>query len=160
MRIGIFENLTDSLFRFAYWRIGNKEDAEDLVQETFIRMWQNRLKIRKYDRPDSFAFKVIRNLCIDYSRKKTIKTIQLIPEININEDLLTPLRLMELKEELLQVKQELKKLPEQQQTIFFLRNVEGYEIDEIADIMGLRKNTVEVNLSRARQKINRNFNRE
>ncbi len=160
MRISIFENLTDSLFRFAYWRIGNKEDAEDLVQETFIRMWQNRLKIRKYDRPDSFAFKVIRNLCIDYSRRKRINTIQLIPEININEDLLTPLRLMELKEELLQVKQELQKLPEQQQTIFFLRNVEGYEIHEIANIMGLRKNTVEVNLSRARQKIKRNFKRE
>jgi len=146
--------LSNSLFRFAYWRLGIKEVAEDCVQDTFMKLWLMGERIDSYSNIDGLAFKVLRNLCIDISRKKEIIELDIS---SMNEQFvsnISPQRRMEIDEELYSVEKAIMILPEQQQTIFFMKMIEGYKTKEIAEIMNLKINTVEVNLSRARKKIN------
>jgi RNA polymerase sigma factor (sigma-70 family) len=149
--------LTDPLFRFALWRLGQREEAEDAVQETFLRMWKMRNNLNRYERPDYLAFHILRNWCIDRARKKKVEWEDWSVYVENAKDLLTPQRQMELQEELHQVEKAAQQLPEQQRTILFLRNVEGYSTKEVANMLGLKVNTVEVNLSRARRRLRKVF---
>jgi len=149
--------LTDGLYRFALFRLGRKEDAEDAVQDTFMRMWQMGARLKQYDRLDFLAFHILRNLCIDRARKRRPDQTDEPVYLDKMADTHTPYRKMEAREALRQVEMAARQLPEQQRTILFLRNVEGYSNKEIAEMLDLKLNTVEVNLSRARRRLRQIF---
>lgn len=152
-------NLTDPLYRYARWQLGQRDEAEDMVQETFLRLWKMQTKLKRHENIEALAFTVLRNLCIDKNRKKKIRWSPLDASPEKANDLPSPQRRMELKEEVQQLEQAAQLLPEQQRTILFMRNIEGYEIKEIAHMLGLKVNTVEVNLSRARRSLSQTLNR-
>ena len=151
-------NLTDPLYRYARWQLGQRNEAEDMVQETFLRLWKMRTKLRQYENVEALAFTVLRNMCIDKNRKRNIKWSPLDTSLEKATDQPSPQRRLELQEEIQQLEKAAQQLPEQQRTILFMRNIEGYEIKEIAQILGLKINTVEVNLSRARRSLSQTLN--
>ncbi len=140
------------LYRFAYRLLADREEAEDIVQETIIRLWNKRKSLREYRNIDAFAMIITKNLCLDHLKSgRNNKVVTEIPDSFAES--LSPYERTELDDNLMNVNEIINNLPEQQKMIIQLRDVEGYEFDEIADITNLNINAVRVNLSRARKKV-------
>lgn len=144
--------LKNKLFRLANRLLGDREEAQDIVQETFIKLWNRREKLDEYRSVEALAVVTARNLCIDKLKAKKHPVERLD---NIKADI--PENEMESKTEFYdlaaQIKEIIKKLPEQMKTIMQLRDIEGYDFEEIAGILGMTENAIRVNLSRARKKV-------
>ncbi|MCD4745688.1 MAG: RNA polymerase sigma factor [Bacteroidales bacterium] len=140
------------LYRFAKKLLNNTVEAEDTVQEVLLRLWSKKEILKEYKSIEAFAMIITKNLCLDKLKSKSSKTVELKnPLISTNN--LTPYNQTEMNDTINKVHQIIETLPEQQKMIIHLRDIEGYEFDEIAEIMELRLNTIRVNLSRARKKV-------
>lgn len=151
-RIFVREN-ADSLYRYAYHFLRNSMDAEDVLQESLLKLWDIRKRIAPSANPRAYMFRMIKNLCLDRLRRENRRSIHI--QEHLSEQKVDP-QLTETsdgKEQFAQIMQIIQNLPETQKEILLLRNIEGYSIKEIAEILDLKLNTVEVKLSRARRKV-------
>lgn len=143
---------SDLLFRLAFRMLRNTEDAQDALSEIILRAWSKREKIKTYDRIEAVLFLMIKNHCIDIIRKHreviAIDKIQISSETDNSGDESKSDRLESI----------ISNLPELQHEILHLRMVEGLTMSQIADLKGIKVNTVEVTLSRARKKIRSEYN--
>lgn len=144
--------IKNKLYRFALRILGNSEEAQDVVQEIFIRLWSKRDKISEYRSIEAFAMTMTRNLCLDKLKSPSSK-IEKLDETRAMTDNRTPYTETETSDTLKMVFKVMDGLPEQQRMVIHLRDVEGCDFDEIAEVTGLSLNNVRVNLSRARKKI-------
>ena len=142
----------NKLFRLALFLLKNREEAEDTVQEIYLKLWDMRNDLKKYNNIEAVMMAMTRNKCLDKLKTKKEKFGSLNEEIN-PALLLSPMEESIQKDMVKQVKILMKKLPEQQKTILHLRDVEGYEYNEIKEITGFGYNYIRVNLSRARKTI-------
>jgi RNA polymerase sigma-70 factor (ECF subfamily) len=146
--------LTGRLFHYAYLLLKNKTEAEDAVQEVFLKLWKIRESLDQFNSIEAFSLKVTRNWCLD--RIKARKPVY-IESYNTwydrKSDESDPYKTLENTDELSLLFEILEKLPEQQRHIIQLRELENREFEEIAEIMDMNVNAVRVNLSRARNRI-------
>jgi RNA polymerase sigma-70 factor (ECF subfamily) len=142
--------MTDLLYRFARSILQDGEEAKDAVQELSLKLWEKRNVLDGVDNLQAFAIKSMRNHCLDEIRKRR-NTIE--PHHEMISELPEPYEIVEQADMSIRIKKLIEKLPELQRTVIQLRDVEGFEIEEIAKTTGLTANAVTVNLSRARQKI-------
>ncbi len=142
--------LSDQLYRMAKSILLDEELAKDSVQDLYVKLWEKRATLKEIENISAFAMRVIRNLCLDKLRKK--KETELISDELESKDYNT-VEIIEQKDITKIIKQFINQLPELQRTIIRLRDVEGFEIKEIAYITSSNENAVMVNLSRARQKV-------
>ena len=133
----------DSVFRFILKNIRHEEDARDIVQSSFEKMWVNRAKVVN-DTSKSFLFTVAYNQMIDHIRKN--KRIQLAEEFEEGAKI-SRKELPGLKRELDMALQQLTTL---QKSLILLKDYEGYSYEEIGKITGLNESQVKVYLHRAR----------
>ena len=144
--------LKNKIFRFAKRLLDQTEEAEDMVQETFIRLWNRRERLDEYRSVEALAMITIKNLCLDRIRGRRYPMEDFDDHRGFLENL--PEEQGADHSELIQgIHQAIRKLPPQQQMIVHLRDVEGYEYDRIAEITGMNENAVRVALSRARKRI-------
>ena len=144
--------LKNKLYRLAKRLLNNIPEAEDAVQEVFLRLWTKRDVLKEYRSIDAFAMTITKNLCLDRLKSKGYRT----DELNENTDKMsgsTPYTKLELTDSFEIIQMIIQSLPEQQRMIIHLRDIEEYGLDEIAEIMELNMNTIRVNLSRARKKV-------
>ncbi len=140
------------LYRLAKRLLNNVPEAEDAVQETFLRLWTKKDALKEYRSIEAFALTITKNLCLDRMKSKGYKT----DELTENHEKMgesNPHTRLELTESFEKIQLIIQSLPEQQRMIIHLRDVEEYDLDEIAEIMELNMNTIRVNLSRARKKV-------
>jgi len=140
------------LYRLAKRLLNNVPEAEDAVQETFLRLWTKKDVLKEYRSIEAFALTITKNLCLDRMKSKGYKT----DEWTENHEKMgesNPHTRLELTESFEKIQLIIQSLPEQQRMIIHLRDIEEYDLDEIAEIMELNMNTVRVNLSRARKKV-------
>ncbi len=144
--------LKNKLFRLAWYLIGQREEAEDVVQEVYLKVWNMRHQLGKYKSVEGLMVTMTRNRCLDKLRRKKNRMLPLKPEIfhRSTDDLQQQTERSDLVQK---VKKMMMDLPEQQRTIMQLRDVGGYGFEEIAEITGFDGNYIRVNLSRARKKI-------
>lgn len=142
----------NKLFRLSLRLLTNKQEAEDTVQEAFLKIWNMRNDLGKYRSKEALLVTMTRNLCLDKLKSKKNKFTSLNENIN-QHSAHNPLQISEQSDQIRQVKKLIQTLPEQQKTIIHLRDIEGYNYDEIIEITGFKLNYVRVNLSRARTKI-------
>ncbi|OQX78384.1 MAG: RNA polymerase subunit sigma-24 [Bacteroidetes bacterium 4484_249] len=144
--------LKNRLYRFASRLVKNVPEAEDIVQEVFMRLWARKERLSEYRSIEAFAMTITKNLCLDKLKSKKNKADELTIK---NEQIsgTTPYRMLELNDSYKKVQEIMQLLPEQQKMIMHLRDIEEYEFEEIAEIMNLTINTIRVNLSRARKKV-------
>lgn len=140
------------LFRLANRMLINVPEAEDIVQEVFLRLWARKDSLNEYRSIEAFAMTVTKNLCLDKLKSKGYRTNELT-EKHEQQTTETPYQKMEIADSYEKVKKIIDKLPEQQRMIIHLRDIEGYEYDEISEILNISVNTIRVNLSRARKKV-------
>lgn len=149
--------LKDKLFRLALRITLNRAEAEDVVQDTMLRVWSRRNEWSKFDSIEAFCMTVARNLAIDRSEKMDAKNLELIPEMEQATDASGPYNLLVQTERLDLIHQLINKLPEKQRTVIQLRDIEGKNYKEIAKVMGLTEEQVKVTLFRARQKVKEQY---
>ena len=145
--------LKDKLFRLALRITFDRAEAEDIVQDTLIRVWDKRDEWDELESVEAYCLTITRNLAIDRSQKAEAQNLELTPETQEFPDALTPDRELEQAEQFRLIHQLVNKLPEKQRTVLQLRDMEGKSYKEIAEIMGLTEDQVKVNLFRARQRI-------
>jgi RNA polymerase sigma factor (sigma-70 family) len=158
MNIEAFENRVlpskNKLFRFALKFLGNEEDAKDVVQEVFIRVWNGRDQMDQVQNWEAWCMRITKNLSLDRLRSLTRKNTQPIEEtFDIHHEALTPHESTEIHESMQKISQFISSLPEKQRQVIHLRDVEGYSYNEICDILEIDMNQVKVNLFRARNAV-------
>jgi RNA polymerase sigma-70 factor (ECF subfamily) len=143
--------LRQKLFLSALKYLQNEEDAEDAVQETLLRLWKIRDQLDDVSSPGAFAMQTLKNICID--RLRTAKEHTEINDFHTGANSDTPYSVMERKDTVDMVRKIIENLPELQRIVIQMRDVDGYELQEIADITGTQIGAVTVNLSRARKRV-------
>ncbi|MEI7504023.1 MAG: sigma-70 family RNA polymerase sigma factor [Paludibacter sp.] len=148
--------IRDKLFHIAQKILVEEEDAEDAVQEVLLKLWHTRDSLDKYDSLVAFATSVIKNHCLDRlkvkGRHESLDETHYSKAGNDN-----PYIQLERKntEEIIQ--KIIEGLPQLQQAIIRMKDMEEYEVEEIADITGTKVEAVRMNLSRARKKVREEY---
>ena len=136
-------NYADNVYRFILKNIRHEEDAQDIVQTSFEKLWKNRNEV-KAETAKSYLFTIAYHQMIDHIRKG--KRIQLRDSFNETEQVASA-----KSDNLKQILQEaLSRLNETQRALVMLKDYEGYSYVEIGKITGLSESQVKVYLHRAR----------
>jgi len=146
--------MSKKLLHFAYQLLHDTGEAEDTVQEVILKLWKIRDSLENYNSLEAFSMKITRNWCLD--RLKAKKPVYIEGYQNGFDRLAAdenPQKQMEREERLKLLSAVLEKLPEQQRLIVQLRDIEGLEFDQIAEITDTNVNALRVSLSRARNKM-------
>lgn len=142
----------DQMYRLAQRILRNEEDAKDIVQDSFLKLWNKRKVLGNIKSIKSFSLTMVRNACIDHIRKHRPETDK-EQQINANSDFQNPEKQLEVSDQLSRVRAIINQLNEQQREVIQLREIEGLEYDEISEITGLSHNNLRVIISRARKEI-------
>ena len=147
----LFISLKDKIFRFAKTILSDEAEAEDVTQDIFEKLWLNQEKLEEYTNIESYVFRSTKNLCLDRIRHRNVvlKNSNEIKYLSNNNVELEP----DKKDTSDIIKNTIKNLPEKQRIIIHLRDIEGYDFDEISKITGVEKNAIRVSLSRARKTV-------
>ena len=143
--------IKDNLYRLARRFLISSDEAQDAVQEVFLKLWKNKEAIKKYRSPEAFAYTMTKNYCLDRLKSKQASNLKLV---HTNFENRTNLEQhIEAKDGVSLLFKLMETLPEQQKTILHLRDVEQLAFSEIAKITNTSQANVRVALSRARKKI-------
>lgn len=143
---------TQSIHAFVYRLTGDRSDAEDITQETFLRMWQRASKWA----PGSVKFttwlhQIARNLCIDEFRRARSKKRTVANDDQLVSDM--PLDELEQSGRTIAMRQELSRLPERQRTALVLCQVQGWSQREAASVIGTTSDGIQALIGRARRTL-------
>lgn len=143
--------LRDTVYRLARSIIGDDAEAEDVVQDIFERVWRARDAVLESDYPRAYVCRMARNLAIDRQRaKQRIQSFSLTERsagVSDGEGHINTKDMVRLTIKIIE------QLPERQRLTIQMRDVEGYEMEEIAHILESDEASVRVNLSRARKAV-------
>lgn len=143
--------LKDKLYRLAKRILVSTDEAEDAVQEVFLKLWKGKQDIENYKNPEAFAITMTKNYCLDRLKSKQASNLKIVHSnyqtseniegrIEANNGVEMVFKIMET-------------LPEQQKIILQLRDVEEFEFSEIAKILDSNETAIRVALSRARKTV-------
>ena len=146
------------LYRSAFHLLGNAQDAEDMVQEAYLKLWQRRNELP----PDianleAYCVTLVKHLCYDKRRISQLDEDERTPEELTITGKSNVAHEVELKDEANQVMKLIGQLPDQQKQIMQMRDVEELPYEEIEKATGLTSVNIRVLLSRARKKIREQF---
>ncbi|MBK5213791.1 MAG: RNA polymerase sigma factor [Flavobacteriaceae bacterium] len=141
----------DRLYRLAKRILISKDEAEDAVQEVFLKLWNEKQNIENYKNPEAFAITMTKNYCLDRLRSKQASNLKIVhsnyqtsenieKNIEANDGVELVFKIMET-------------LPEQQKIVLQLRDVEQFEFSEIAKMLDSNETAIRVALSRARKTV-------
>lgn len=152
---GLINRHSQAVYRFTFKLLSNSDDAHDVTQESFIKVWKH---IKKFDLDKSFKtwiFSIARNAALDKLRKKRSVSFSSLDEdeksfdANIPDDQLLPHEIFEQKEKVELVKSALESIPFDQKTTILLHHGEEMTFEEISEIVGKPMNTVKSQYRRA-----------
>ena len=149
--------LKDKLFRLALRITFDSAEAEDVVQDTMIRVWNKREEWTQFGSIEAYCLTVAKNLAIDRSQKKEAQNVELTPEMEEESEISGPYDQLVNNERMSIIHRLINELPEKQRLIMQLRDIEGESYKEIAKILNLTEEQVKVNLFRARQKVKQRY---
>lgn len=149
--------LKDKLYRLALRITFDTAEAEDIVQETLIRVWDKRNEWPQLNSIEAYCLTICRQLSLDRSEKKEAQHVALDESLHSRPDTSTPYDSLTAREGLGLLQKLLKELPQTQQDIVQLREIEGKSYKEIAAILNLSEEQVKVYLFRARQRIKQKY---
>ncbi len=145
--------LSDRLFRLALRITMNKAEAEDVVQDTLLRVWECRGQWEQIGSLEAFAIATCRNRALDVS-KRAGRNARSLDEIDGGQRSTANAQSeLEAREEISLIRRLMDELPELQRTIMLLRDIEGQSYQEIAQALSISETQVKVYLHRARTKI-------
>ena len=158
----LMEMYHDAVFNIVYRMVRNKQEAEDLTQETFIKAYNSINSFNEEYAFSTWLFKIATNHCIDFFRKRKLKTYSMDEPVQYKED--------EIKHEYASddptmeyqmidsekshlIREAINKLPEKYRLAIILRHHEEKSYEEIAQILHLPLGTVKARIFRAREML-------
>lgn len=150
--------LKNILYRLALRITQNRAEAEDIVQDTMIKVWKNQDNWGRIDSIEAYCLTITRNLALDRN-KKMDNQHQSIEEKQIDQpdQSSNPYEEMNHKDFISLIKRLVDDLPEKQRSCMQLRDFEGKSYKEIAMILGITEEQVKINIFRARQAIKKRY---
>jgi RNA polymerase sigma-70 factor (ECF subfamily) len=145
--------MSNKLLRFAFQILQNEEEAKDLLQDTFLKLWQKRDELEKVENLEAFAFRMIRNRCLDVIRARRTVSLEIVKKDKLPGEEVSDTDHLENSDSVNLIKRIISELPDIQRTIIQLRDIEQLEYEEIAEATEMNVNAIRVNLSRARKKV-------
>ena len=149
--------LKDKLYRMALRITFDTAEAEDIVQDTLIKVWDKREEWPQLASIEAYCMTICRNLSLDRREKKEAQHIALDENLHNRPDVSTPYDKMAASDSIRILGELLKGLPQTQQDIVQLREIEGKSYKEIATVLNLSEEQVKVYLFRARQQIKQRY---
>lgn len=154
--------MKDALFRLALRITLSREEAEDIVQETLIKVWNRRDSWDTIESIEAFSMTICRNMSLDRLRLHDNQNASLDDDdSSIGSERLdsgfTPYERTVQREKVEIVRTLIDSLPEKQRSCMQLRDFEGKTYKEIAAVLGISEDLVKVNIFRARQTIKQKF---
>lgn len=144
--------LKDRIFRFSLVVLKNREEAEDAVQEVLTKLWHMRTRLHELKNIEAYVIQMVRYDCLNRIKSKQRKWTSL-DKLDTHPSEHQPENSLQGKEIIEILLSFISDLPEQQQTVIMLRDVEGLEMSEIETITNMTSNNIRVTLSLARKKI-------
>lgn len=146
------------LYRIAFALLDSTQDAEDIVQDVYLKLWSKQQDLDNIRTPEAYAVEIVRNLCLNSIRQAGNKRTSLYDSTIQDNELLH--QQIEIRDEVEQLMDRINLLQEGPRKIVLLKDYEGYSYEEISDMLGLSVNHIRVILSRARKTLRDYFNRE
>lgn len=131
--------------------MASSEDAEDIVHECYARLLEHHSLVQ-VENQEAYVMQMVRNASLDFLKKRRPEELEdhhLENAVHSHH----PQRLMEGKETLTRLEVMMATLGEKQRTVFYLRDIAGYELEEIENILDMTNDAVRANLSRARKQL-------
>lgn len=147
-----YDKYVKSIYRFVYIKTGNKQTAEDITQDVFLKIWQHLVDKKNVKSFQAFIFRIARNTVVDHyrSNKQELPLEYMSESEEIEEDvLITANKNMDA----VILLKHIKKLKPEYQEILILRYVEDMAVDDIAQVVDKDKNNVRVTIHRAINKL-------
>ena len=145
--------IKDKLFRVALRITGNPPEAEDVVQETFIKLWEQGRELQQIQNLEAWCMQMVKNRAIDKRRLRFNQSEGLEVAYGFKSQEKEPDRQAELADEVAQVKQLMQQLPDKQRMTMQLRDIDGLSYQEISDTLDMPLNQVKTNIFRARKSL-------
>ena len=141
----------NTLYRLAKRLLVSSDEAEDAVQEVFLKLWKGRDKINNYRSPEALAITVTKNYCLDRLKSKQASNLKIVHSNYKNSENIE--RTIEGNEGVELVTKIMETLPEKQKMIMQLRDIEQFEFVEISQMLEINETAIRVALSRARKVV-------
>jgi RNA polymerase sigma-70 factor (ECF subfamily) len=150
----LYRKYNKKLYKFGYSILKSTEEAENLIQDVFLNLWENRHKVEKNSSIKSYVFTITYNSAISIIRKKAresqfIEYLKTLQDINV-EPVNVELEYNELTSKLDEI---INELPRRQKEVYLLHKVEGLKYNEIAERLNISVNTIENHMSHALKTI-------
>jgi len=143
----------DMLFRFAYMRVGNRADSEDIVQDVFLKLFRSSENLMSVRNVKHYLIRSISNACMDFHRRRqdTLPLEKADKEAVPDED-------VKMYEEYLRITALARTLPPQQREVLYMKCIDGLKFREISDILDIPEATVKSRYRYAIQGIQKQLN--
>jgi RNA polymerase sigma-70 factor (ECF subfamily) len=152
-----------ALYRYAFRLSGSRDDAEDLVQDLLIRLYEKQIAIEKLDNPQTWLLKVLYRLFVDWKRKSN-RTPTLLNHDEAEEILadlpheqFTPEQQLQQRQVQRNIHLALTQLNEDYRIIILLHDVEGFTLQELQEVLETPIGTLKSRLHRGRQQLRDHF---
>jgi RNA polymerase sigma-70 factor, ECF subfamily len=150
----LYKKYCKRVYKFGYSILKSPEESENLMQDVFLSLWENRHKVEKDSSIKSYVFTITYNAAISIIRKKAresqfieyLKSLQEITEEPVNVKL-------EYNELTTKLDEIINALPQRQKEVYLLHRVEGQKYNEIAERLNISVKTIETHMSRALETI-------
>jgi RNA polymerase sigma-70 factor (ECF subfamily) len=152
------ERLSSRVYSLARYSLGSAQDAEDITQEVFIRLWENWDRVDP-ERVEGWLIRVTSNACVDFRRKRSARPeagTPRVPTLAIDgcpSPESEPSAAAESTELRSRVADAIARLQEPYRSLLILREIEGRSYSEISQALGMSMPSVKVNLHRARARL-------
>ncbi|MCH4156563.1 MAG: RNA polymerase sigma factor [Muribaculaceae bacterium] len=138
------------LYRIAVRIVG--DEAEDMVQEAYMKLWDKRKELENIDNDEAFCIQVLKNVCLDHLRSRHEAEKVSAEEVEIESETSTANK-VESHDDLMKVLEIMEHLPPKQREALRLRSIADCSMEEIEKAMGLSNINIRTLLSRARKQL-------
>lgn len=145
--------IKDKLYRTALRITANPAEAEDVVQEVFIKVWEQRDRLAQVHSIEAWCMQLTKNRAIDKRRLRYNQDESLEAAYGLSSNGYSPEQQAEMNDAMGQVSKALSTLPPAQRAAMQLRDIEGLSYQEICDELGMPLQQVKTNIFRARKAI-------
>lgn len=141
----------NKLYRFALRYLCDEDDAKDIVQEVFLKIWNKKESMNNYQNMEAWCMTMTKNLCLDKLKSKQYQASQMKVAVDLELKDHSPYDQVAIKDSMKKIEEYVAKLPEKQRIVFQLRDIGGHSYQEISDMANLEMSQVKVYLFRARK---------
>jgi RNA polymerase sigma-70 factor (ECF subfamily) len=146
--LSLYEASADALLRHCYFKTHDRDLAKDLVQESYLRTWRAIASGQEIPNPPAFLYRTANNLIIDHYRRKKALSLDQLSESGY-DPLGTGKAEVEAPAEVREARAAIARLEEPYRETMQLRYEDGFEVREIASMLGESENTISVRIHRA-----------